>query len=303
MADDDNESCDSDKIKAFLADSEELGEDVNDEASNDSGGEKVSTTKDYDDKEAEDLDPSNPDEVDEKDAEKLLEEYTKETPLLPDAGEDEDDKEDTELDLAGQEETIDSQVKATQEATEELSISKDESTDEIEKKVEEAKDDIEEVKQSVAENTTNVSHGTELDAEGQAKLAATRKKAEENKIKREKKAADKDAKDKAHMDEWERSETARTQRAYSWYTRMGMPKRDAFKKKVANLPATANLEESDVDLLPWNSTGTRVNVAKMTSVLMAKPPKRKEVVEVEPVHVKTLKTKVYEDLDDLDDDV
>ena len=59
------------------------------------------------------------------------------------------------------------------------------------------------------------------------------------------------------------SEAARRDRAYSWYTRMAMPTKEAMKEKVELMPTSAGLTVDDVDLLPWSMGGKMVNVAKM----------------------------------------
>lgn len=59
------------------------------------------------------------------------------------------------------------------------------------------------------------------------------------------------------------SESARRDRAYKWYTRMGQPARDAMKERVETMPVSSGISVDDVDLLPWNASGKHVNIAKM----------------------------------------
>lgn len=65
------------------------------------------------------------------------------------------------------------------------------------------------------------------------------------------------------------SEAARRDRAYSWYTRMAMPTREAMKEKVDTMPTSSGLTKECVDLLPWNASGKMVNVAKMQKFINA----------------------------------
>ena len=65
------------------------------------------------------------------------------------------------------------------------------------------------------------------------------------------------------------SEDARRERAYSWYTRMAMPKRDEMKERVTTMHRTSGVTEEDIDLMPWNAKGTMVNVGKMQRFINA----------------------------------
>jgi hypothetical protein len=65
------------------------------------------------------------------------------------------------------------------------------------------------------------------------------------------------------------TDKARTQRAYSWYTKLAMPKREILKKKILLIP-TIDITEEDVDLLPWNARGTMVNVPKLNAILFSR---------------------------------
>lgn len=93
-----------------------------------------------------------------------------------------------------------------------------------------------------------------------ARIAREKKEKEEEEAKKKKKKKEEVAK-------LDSSENARRERAYSWYTRSAMPKRDDFKERVRAMPLSSGITEEDVDLLPWNSRGTMVNVAKMNSFL------------------------------------
>jgi hypothetical protein len=60
----------------------------------------------------------------------------------------------------------------------------------------------------------------------------------------------------------------RRERAFLWYTRLGMPTRAEFKRKVT-AGESINVTPRDIDLLPWNLTGWAVNVAKMKTTIRA----------------------------------
>jgi hypothetical protein len=60
----------------------------------------------------------------------------------------------------------------------------------------------------------------------------------------------------------------RVERAFQWYTRMASPFRIDFKRRVADME-TIDITPEDVDLLPWNSTGKFVNIAKMNAIIRA----------------------------------
>jgi hypothetical protein len=57
----------------------------------------------------------------------------------------------------------------------------------------------------------------------------------------------------------------RRQLAFSWYSQMSAPNRLEFKRKVAAL-YSLNITPDDVDLLPWNATGSAVNIKKMNAL-------------------------------------
>jgi flagellar biosynthesis GTPase FlhF len=60
----------------------------------------------------------------------------------------------------------------------------------------------------------------------------------------------------------------RRERAFIWYARLGAPTRAQFKRKVT-AAESINVTPRDIDLLPWNSTGRVVNVAKMNAMVRA----------------------------------
>jgi hypothetical protein len=60
----------------------------------------------------------------------------------------------------------------------------------------------------------------------------------------------------------------RRERAFLWYTRLGMPTRAEFKRKVT-AEESINVTSRDIDLLPWSLTGWAVNVAKMKTTIRA----------------------------------
>jgi hypothetical protein len=68
--------------------------------------------------------------------------------------------------------------------------------------------------------------------------------------------------------EWkieEDSKEVRRERAFQWYARLATPCRNDFKLRVADM-ASVDITEDDVDSLPWNLTGSRVNIAKMNYI-------------------------------------
>jgi hypothetical protein len=77
-------------------------------------------------------------------------------------------------------------------------------------------------------------------------------------------------------------EARRRQLAFSWYSRYAMPNRSEFKRKVADRPlynsciTPDHVTPDDVDLLPWNATGSMVNIAKMNVLSRANITKPKQ---------------------------
>jgi len=91
--------------------------------------------------------------------------------------------------------------------------------------------------------------------------------AEEAEAKRKKNEKEKaEAKKQQDVKKAANTEKARMERAYGWYTKLAMPKRSVMKKKIS-LIKSIDVSEDDVDLLPWNASGTMVNVAKLNSML------------------------------------
>lgn len=64
-----------------------------------------------------------------------------------------------------------------------------------------------------------------------------------------------------------RSEEGRRERAYKFYCRVGMVSSKEMKKRVKALGKGAPIKEEDVDLLPWNFSGTVVNIAKLNKTI------------------------------------
>jgi hypothetical protein len=60
----------------------------------------------------------------------------------------------------------------------------------------------------------------------------------------------------------------RRKRAFLWYTRLDMPTRRQFKRKVT-ATESINVTPRDIDLLPWNLTGRAVNMEKMKAMVRA----------------------------------
>jgi hypothetical protein len=64
------------------------------------------------------------------------------------------------------------------------------------------------------------------------------------------------------------SEKARRDRIYSCYSRYAMPTKEQFKVMVSKMPVSYGSTVKDIDLLPWDARGMRVNIAKINQVLM-----------------------------------
>lgn len=64
------------------------------------------------------------------------------------------------------------------------------------------------------------------------------------------------------------SENARRERVYMWYTRTAMPNKKLLTEKIVKLPADAGVTVEDIELLPWDEKGMRVNIAKMNQVML-----------------------------------
>lgn len=82
----------------------------------------------------------------------------------------------------------------------------------------------------------------------------------------EKENAEKDKKEKGPV--LDMSEKARRERVYMWYTRTAMPNKKLLTEKVQKLPPDAGVTVEDIDLLPWDERGMRVNIAKMNQVML-----------------------------------
>ena len=75
---------------------------------------------------------------------------------------------------------------------------------------------------------------------------------------------------KAKGPELDMSENARRERVYQWYTRTAMPNKKLLTDKIAKLPPDAGLSVADVDLLPWDDTGKRVNLGEINKLLFGR---------------------------------
>jgi hypothetical protein len=91
--------------------------------------------------------------------------------------------------------------------------------------------------------------------------------AEEAEAKAKRKQEDTTKSDKFNLEY--NSDRARCQRAFGWYSKLAQPKREVFKKKIL-LISTIDITDEDVDLLPWNASGTMVNVAKLNAALYSR---------------------------------
>ena len=105
-----------------------------------------------------------------------------------------------------------------------------------------------------------------LEAKKEARMERVRQRieAEEDKKEQEKYEARMKEIEAAKTD---MSEAARRKRCWEWYNRIGMVTKMQFIEKLPCLSHVAALEESDVELLPWNARGTMVNVAKLNCML------------------------------------
>jgi hypothetical protein len=63
------------------------------------------------------------------------------------------------------------------------------------------------------------------------------------------------------------SEDARRERAFRWYSQFCTNRAD-FKRRVAALESM-DITSEDIDLLPWNESGSVVNIAKMNALMRA----------------------------------
>jgi hypothetical protein len=72
----------------------------------------------------------------------------------------------------------------------------------------------------------------------------------------------------------------RRQRVFSLYSQMNTPNRSQFKQQVAALNSFSmnpdDVTPDYVDLLPWNATGSLVNIAKMNALTRANLMKPKQ---------------------------
>jgi hypothetical protein len=96
-----------------------------------------------------------------------------------------------------------------------------------------------------------------------------KRRKEERRCKREavakKNVSGKDAKKTAApVDSFEAIKDARRIRAFSWYSQLSTPTRAEFKQRVAAVEEI-DISPFDIDLLPWNASGTIVNIAKMNA--------------------------------------
>jgi hypothetical protein len=75
-------------------------------------------------------------------------------------------------------------------------------------------------------------------------------------------------------------DACRRQLAFRWYSQMHAPNRSEFKQQLAALSPlylTFNdVTPDDVDLLPWNATGSKVNIAEMNALTRASIMKPKQ---------------------------
>ena len=98
-----------------------------------------------------------------------------------------------------------------------------------------------------------------------ARLARARQRIAKDKerlLEQQKEEERKRKEEEAKACELDTSEAARRDRVYMWYSRCGQPKKEEFKRRIANVKHQG-ITPADVDLLPWNFNGTAVNVARM----------------------------------------
>lgn len=61
---------------------------------------------------------------------------------------------------------------------------------------------------------------------------------------------------------------------FIWYARMGQPTRENMKRRIAaRQEEFMDIVPSDVDLLPWNSTGSLISVKNMNAFIFANDSK------------------------------
>jgi hypothetical protein len=93
-----------------------------------------------------------------------------------------------------------------------------------------------------------------------------KRRKEERRQKREAtKSKDKSGEDMKELVVGSSEDARRRQLAFSWYSQMSAPDRSEFKRKVAALHSL-NITPDDVDLLPWNATGSEVDIAKLNTL-------------------------------------
>lgn len=138
--------------------------------------------------------------------------------------------------------------------------SSDEAIKDIQKKIDE---------KFSADRESNSRHSEEKakfekrNLEREMRLAKARERIEKKKDEEATKAQQERLKNKEVFGKLDMSKSARVERAYSWYSRMGMPSRDKMKERVEFMPASSGVTPDDVDLLPWNARGSFVSVAAM----------------------------------------
>jgi hypothetical protein len=83
----------------------------------------------------------------------------------------------------------------------------------------------------------------------------------------EEKHADADNKEPTKKSSIDNSEDGRRERAFRWYSQFCTNRAD-FKRRVAALK-NMDITSEDIDLLPWNESGSVVNIAKMNALTRA----------------------------------
>jgi hypothetical protein len=97
-----------------------------------------------------------------------------------------------------------------------------------------------------------------------------RKKEEAKKSMPEVDVQDKSTEEETRRNIEETRRDDRLERAFLWYTRMASPSRKEFKRQIAT-QESIDITPEDVDLLPWNETGSRVmNIATMDAMIRAR---------------------------------
>jgi hypothetical protein len=146
----------------------------------------------------------------------------------------------------------------------------DDLEDNTEREKEESRRKVDEIRRREEENRKATLEKARMKIQEERRLRQesirSRIAAEEAEAKRKKKEKEEEERKKKEKTfSKSNNERARVERAYGWYSKLGLPSRENFKKKI-KLIASIDITAEDIDLLPWNGSGTIVNVAKLNAM-------------------------------------